>query len=129
MDNEPMTLGDLRSVLALAAPDLPVSYDQFGLCWEGLDSWRGIYAYPALGWRPYDAAKRDDATAGRLLALIDRALAGEVFTGYKGGEYTFSHASPVWVDNYGKANSTALIGAAVEPWGVVLKTAHVAEVM
>lgn len=120
-----MTLGELREVIARAHPDDDVIFDQFGLVWNGvLDSWRGVYAMPAIGWRhPLDLVDAQPNAARDLLQVIDQALAGERFTGYKGGEYTFDRDSPVHVDRYGESTGTALVGVRLWPGKVWLITA------
>lgn len=119
---EPMNLGTLRDTLVLVPRDAPICFDTFGLRWSGsLHSWRGIYAEPAIGWT--DGSARHLAAA--LIARIDSALAGEVFTGWKGGEYTYDRESPVWVDNAGEWTSTALVGVTVEHGYVYLRTARI----
>ena len=73
-----------------------------------LDSWRGVYAELTLvptGRRP----------AGELLAEARRVKAGEIRTGWKGGDYTYSGATPVWADERGECEYNALTGIAVVP--------------
>lgn len=118
-----VTLGELRDALASASPDAQVRFDQFGLLCRGLDSWRGVYALPAVGWCHRSAGHERPTVAG-LLARVDRALAGQVFVGWKGGNYTYGHPSPIWVDNPGEVSDTALVGVTVGESDVTLHTEH-----
>lgn len=114
-NRQPITLGALRDAIARANPAAEVRYDQFGLVWGGaLESWRGDYSQPALNWRRYDE-RPDHWRAGDMLKLIDEAIGGARFTGYKGGEYTFRRSSRIHVDRYGESTGTALVGVRIEP--------------
>lgn len=118
-----VTLGELRDALARAPSTAEVRYDVLNLYWHGFHSWRGSYDEPAIGWsgERYDARGKDyDVTAGALLALVDEALSGKEFTGYKGGEYRYHRASPVNVDNWGDYTCTQLVNVTVEETRVVL---------
>lgn len=120
---EPMTLGALRDALAAFKRDARVRFAAFCLVPTRLDSWRGIYAEPALGWKDGDV--NPAPTVGALLDDIDRALAGREFTGWKGGEYSYHRGSPVWIANSGDSGQTALV-AVDQPYGGAVWL-HVAE--
>jgi hypothetical protein len=83
-----MTLGSL--IAALEA--MPAGAEVSNL--RRLDSYRGYYSDLALehadGNRP----------AAELLAEC-RAAMGEVFHGYKGGEYVMGARTPMWIADYG----------------------------
>jgi hypothetical protein len=83
-----MTLGKLISALRAMPPDTQVA----NLCHP--HSYRGYYCDLAfvLGNRTRRAAE--------LLAECEAAM-GEVFTGYKGGEFVMGTLTPVWVASCG----------------------------
>lgn len=72
-----------------------------------LDSYRGYYeqlslvidrADPPRAWT--DNGWPSLANVGELRARLQAAL-GEVFEGYKGGDYTMHDGTPLWVAEYG----------------------------
>jgi len=94
-----MTLGQLVDVLEQQDPAALVRYAGAGL--EGqapseIASWRGSYADLALDHEP-----DTEITCRALLGVLQRAV-GREFTGYKGGDFTMSRETPVWVDNWGE---------------------------
>jgi hypothetical protein len=83
------------------------------------DSWRGIYAELAIGFS-FDGAYPELPDFIRMAELAVE----ETFDGYKGGEYTMSRDTPVWVANWGNSGSTAVIGVKDCGWQVVLETGY-----
>jgi hypothetical protein len=59
-----------------------------------LDSYRGYYEDLAIGY------SHEECTVGGLLQRLKNAV-GEVFEGYKGGEYQMNKNTAVWVADYG----------------------------
>jgi hypothetical protein len=45
-----MTIGDVLNSLKHAKPDIAVRFDFGGVSPTKIDSWRGVYAEPALGF-------------------------------------------------------------------------------
>lgn len=84
----------------------------------GLDSWRGVYAELALSF-----SFGDEMTLPDFLALTEAAV-GKTYEGYKGGDFTMTSETPVWVANYGNAGSTAITGVFDDGWQVVLMTGY-----
>lgn len=82
------------------------------------NSWRGIYAELAITFSLEGHISLRD-----FIALADGAD-GDTFTGYKGGEFTMTRETPVWVANYGNAGSTAVVGVYDDGYQVVLMTAY-----
>lgn len=58
------------------------------------DSYRGYYSDLAF-------ALRDGTRPASALLADCRAAMGQVFTGYKGGEYVMGALTPLWVAEYG----------------------------
>lgn len=84
-----------------------VRYDFEYLYPTKIDSWRGVYAELALNFED-SRSSRSELTVTEFLQLLKDAI-GKTFTGYKGGDFTMSRQTPVWVANYGNAGSTAVI--------------------
>lgn len=83
-----MTLGELIDRLESMPEDATI---------EGIGephSYRGYYSDVAL-----------ERTEGRIPAkvalIICQGAVGKIFMGYKGGEFTMCHDTPVWIANYG----------------------------
>lgn len=99
-----MTLGELRDALARCERKASVRLAPFGLWWQEIDSWRGIYAEPTIHYALDAYNRRGESqvvTVEKALSQIDAALAGREFYGYKGGSFVFDRSSPVHADNTG----------------------------
>lgn len=83
---EQMSLGDVIDTFMTLDPDMVI--DGIGV---GLDSYRGYYNQLAF--------PKGSATVSELLEDAKNAV-GDVFTGYKGGEYIMYRDTEVWVANY-----------------------------
>jgi len=98
-----MSLGELASTLA-ATPDLPVRVD-FGSGPVGvgdIGSYRGYYSDLAI-------EPGGDLSSHDLSKWLTAAV-GQTFVGYKGGDFTMSRMTPVWVSSYGDASGLAVTG-------------------
>ena len=98
-----MTLGKLIAVLESLPTDTPVAnlFD--------FDSYRGYYEDLAL------SLGEGTRQAGELLTDC-RECMGEVFCGYKGGEYMMGATTPLWVADYGRCGVKLM---AVNPDGTI----------
>ena len=83
-----MTLGKLMDRLAALPPETPIGISR-------PHSYRGYYSN--LSFEP----TKEPIPASDALALCKGAM-GEVFTGYKGGEFQMGRNTPVWIANYGE---------------------------
>lgn len=106
-------LGELIARLENMPGEQPIRVEFDGrLCNPGdVDSYRGYYSDLYID---YEGA--EERTTGDFLQNLREAV-GETFTGYKGGDYTMSRSTPVWVDYYGGASGIGVTG--VEVRGVV----------
>lgn len=91
-----MLLGDLKLFL-LTLPQDAVIRHGFG----EPRSYRGDYSECA-----FEPAER--VTVASMVAHVERALSGEVFEGYKGGEYTFNEVTPCYIEEWGEWNANAI---------------------
>ncbi len=97
-------------------PEVVFDFEYMGP--TGIDSWRGIYAELSL-WFEADARM----PLSKFITLLKNAV-GETYTGYKGGEYTMSRHTPVWVANYGNSGNTAVIEVVDAGYQVILITGY-----
>ena len=96
-----LTLGRLEELLSAAKPDSKVEIDGYGIS-DNVFCYRGYYSDLAIGYG--DGVKVED-----LLKSVRAALDGETFHGYKGGEYTMSKDTPLWLaSNYGDCSDLAI---------------------
>lgn len=105
---------------------LPVYFDFCDCLPTDIDSWRGSYEEPALGWEPSGYSKCRDAADPRtspseLIKRLEHSI-GPIYTGWKGGEYTFTLDSPLHIANRGDAQCTMIKAIAVEGWRIVIHT-------
>lgn len=93
-----LTLGELTLLVGQADDEKPVVFDDAEYMPTSLGSWRGSYSELAIR---YDETDLDAAlTAGKMHMLLDGAD-GQQYRGYKGGDFTMSSTTPVWVANRG----------------------------
>ena len=96
-----------------------VMFDFGNLHPSGIDSWRGIYAELALNYTEEGNAP----TVTEFLTSLKEAV-GKTYTGYKGGEFTMSRHTPVWVANYGNSGNTAVIEIINNGYVVIIITGY-----
>lgn len=119
-----MSLGQLIDALKGVSSsndkeDITVSFDFEYSRPTDFSSWRGVYAELALGF----AFDGDETTLDELIVRAERSV-GMTFDGYKGGGFTMTRDTPVWVANYGNSGSTAITGVYDDGWQVVLLTGY-----
>lgn len=83
-----MTLGTLIDTLAAMPPETEL--EGFGEA----HSYRGYYSDLAF-------EKMEGKTTAERALTMARGCMGEVFTGYKGGDYPMGRNTPVWLAEYG----------------------------
>lgn len=90
-----------------------------------LNSWRGIYAELALGYKLSGYDSNDEhfpnVTAESLLNELKSAL-NKSFEGWKGGDFIMGENTPVWVANPGNSGDTAIIDVIDDGWRLILIT-------
>lgn len=94
-----------------------VRFDFEYLAPTGICSWRGIYSEASLTF-----GESNGLNLEQLLGELKATINGKVFEGYKGGDYTFSKDTPVWVANYGNSGQTAVIDVYDNDYNVILHT-------
>lgn len=91
------------------------------------DSWRGSYEELSIEY-----TDEGDYDAMKLKEFITKAeeCIDKVFTGYKGGDFTMTRDTPLWVSKYGEANNTQVVGLHQETgangraYSVIIRTAY-----
>jgi hypothetical protein len=145
------TIGGLRAALADADPSAEVYIDNRPP--TALSSYRGYYDHIAIersgeeneataidepgepfnidlpGWGTYtpgstEVTIKSPATVGELVKALDLAV-GAAFEGYKGGQFTMSADSDLWVSEYGQCDRLRVSGVEVLPGRVDLVTKEV----
>lgn len=115
-----MTLGDLLSTLKRKDQDLDVTFDFVHLQPSGgVHSYRGYYEDLAIGYESGGECKVSD-----VVKWLEDAN-GQMFYGYKGGEYIMDDETVVWVANHNEAGGTAIVDVVDDSWRIVLKTSMV----
>lgn len=113
-----MNLQELTDALGRFDPAANVWLDFGGRPIE-LVSWRGVYSELSLDW---DADQFPPTPVAVLLTDCRAALAGKVFQGYKGGEFTMRPDTPVYADRWGDSNHQHLVGVVNHYGTAVLRT-------
>lgn len=116
-DNQPLTLGEFIGMLETRPADQRVSFDFGGLTPTKPDSYRGYYDHLAFGYG------EDAVTVADVLAWC-RAAVGKTYEGYKGGDFTMGLHTPLWVAEYGRSNSTAVLGLEPCDYWCVIRTGY-----
>lgn len=111
-----MRLGDIIDALEPVKSNVRIEFDFGGFEPTGLDSYRGYYSDLALSFGDEGMCVAD------LLAELKDAD-GNVFTGYKGGDYRMDRSTPVWVANYGNSHGVAVVAVEDQEWRIILRTA------
>lgn len=125
--NNQITIGELISLLEKRPADHWVCFDFGGFEPTSIDSYRGFYNQPALGFTGAmnyaDETGADRLTVGELLTRLREAV-GHVYEGWKGGDFMMREYSPLWVANPGRSTGTAIIGLAECDFQTVIATAY-----
>jgi len=122
-----MTIGQLLDELRKFDQKIAVTFD-FGHCYPtNIDSWRGSYDEPSIGWASDDGQIH---TVAMLINELEKSISsGSVYYGYNGGEYQYTKESPLHVDNKGICSNTGItsICEGKYGWRVVIHTRYESE--
>lgn len=112
-----MRLGDfIDALIAVADQSLPLVLRRGGGGVHGFMSYRGYYEDLAV------SPRTDPKTVGDVLKQARDAL-GEIFEGYKGGDFPMHKGSILWVACYGDCGEK-LVGVTLESNHVFVETAR-----
>ncbi len=116
-----MTLGELIDELKRCKPDGEVRFDFGWFHPTTLHSWRGIYSQCGIGYEK----EGDGPKAGEYAKYLESMVGGTMTGYYKGGSYTIHRECPVWAEEFGDGNHTAIVGVRELSYGyVILETRH-----
>lgn len=101
-------------------PDVTPLTEDNNTYWGGVQSYRGFYEHLAL-----DYTEGYGVLASDLCDLLTSAI-GKTFMGYKGGHFTMSTDTPLWVAQWGHSTGTFVRDATRYFDGdlIILNTAH-----
>lgn len=102
-----------------------VEFD-FGTAYPiGVSSWRGSYNELAVNYAlsGYDAEQFAHTNLEDFKKILKDAL-GKEFTGWKGGDFTMTESTPLWVANDGNSGNTGVVGILDEGYKVVILTQY-----
>ena len=112
-----MTLGELTKARERVPGETPVYFDLLQLVPTRFDSYRGFYDQLALGYAD-DGRK----TAEALLEQCRKAN-GQIFEGWKGGQYTMRDNTDLWISNRGHASGHRIVGLRFDhEWCATIET-------
>lgn len=119
-----MTIDAVLQELKAAKPDARVYFDFANCVPTTVNSWRGIYDEPALGWQPagYSGNVKEYPTAASLIRELERAIDGREYSGWKGGEYRYCGKHTLHIDNPGDSTNTEIVRVELDDWRVLLHT-------
>jgi hypothetical protein len=121
-DKGQLSLGMLIEAIEGCEKDVNVVYDFGYMCPTSIDSWRGSYSELALNYESFKSEDKE-LTRDRFIVMLKDAV-GKTFTGYKGGDFTMTEETPIWVANYGESCNTAVVGVHDAGWQIVILTAY-----
>lgn len=120
-----MTINEVLKSLQGANPDARV-YFAFCRCVPtNVNSWRGSYDEPALGWdvAGYRGSLNEYPTVKSLISELEKAIDGREYTGWKGGQYKYTCSHVLHVDNHGHCTNTEIQRIEVKEYEVIIHTA------
>lgn len=101
------TINEVLAVLKKADPKAPVYFAPLCVVPTSVDSWRGSYNEPALGWaEPGNGLYAP--TVEKLIKELEESISGKLYYGWKGGEYTFTGDDTLHIDNPGRCNNVEI---------------------
>lgn len=114
-----LTLGELILKLEPLEHNKTVRFDFEYAYPESIGSWRGSYDELSLRF----VFEGEAPTVASLLEKLNSAV-GATYQGYKGGEFSMSKHTPVWVANYGNSGNTAVIGVLDNGYSIIIETKY-----
>ncbi len=112
------TIGEVLDFLENECkPDDYVWFDFAGFQPTTVESWRGIYAEPALG---FEESTMDGVKVQQLVKELEDVINGKTFYGWKGGEFSYGLYDTLHIDNCGKCTNTEIRDLTRLSWGCVI---------
>ena len=120
-ENGALPIGEIIATLRACAPAAEVRFEPSGQPFGTVQSYRGFYRLPAA-----DAGDKPAKVEDVLIAL-EEAIDGREHYGYKGGEYVFNRAHPLFHANYGDTSGMAVTRITSDDEAVLLHCSQVYE--
>ena len=114
-----MTIEELLTALKRRDRNAFIYYDFCDCAPADVDSWRGAYSLPAIGWRPPGKTVTVATVMRELINSISR-----FHSGWKGGTYRFTADQPLHVDNVGESTCTMVVDVVDRRSEVIICTAR-----
>ena len=118
------TIGYVINKLKEAPQHAYVYFDFPYMTPKGINSWRGTYNEAALSFVSVEAYSEDATTVKQLLKILEDAIDGEVFIGWKGGEYQYDCNTKLHVDNPGCSFGTEIKRITFNNYMVIIHTEY-----
>lgn len=130
-DSDQLTLGEMilkmEAICEKKKEDQPTVVFDFEYAFPvGIGSWRGAYVELALSFDLNGHGRESDKNpmkAEEFLKLL-RDTVGKTFEGYKGGDFTMTKHTPVWVANNGNVGNTAVIEIIDHDYEIIIMTGY-----
>ncbi len=109
-----LTLGKLISALEKADPSAMVVFDWNAKSPNYPNSYRGYYSDLSFHW------KDEPVTVAEFLGVCREAL-GQIFGGYKGGDFVMDANTPLWAAGYGDCGRAIVAITGENPLALITK--------
>lgn len=119
------TIKEVLFILKSAKKDIRVYFDFCRCVPTTVNSSRGYYDEPALGWGPsgHSGIPKKYPTVADLIFELEKAVKkGQIYTGWKGGKYTYTVDSPLHIDNPGDWSETEIVEIEYDGFEVIIHT-------
>lgn len=130
-DNEQLSLGELidklKDCIDINKDNKKVVFDFEYAFPTGLNIWRGSYSELSINYsfngydNDYHYNDKEPLEINEFIKLCQESI-GKVYHGWKGGEYTMTEDTPLWVANSGNSGNTAVIDIFDNGYEVVIIT-------
>ncbi len=120
-----MTIKEILNALDEAKPELRVIFSFCRCIPTTVDSWRGSYSEPAIGWEPTGYSGNRPAIQYPTVETFKKELKDsldKIYGGWKGGEYSYDEDSILHVDNSGDCTNTEITRVEIGDFEVILHT-------
>ena len=122
-----MTICEILKELRRCKPTANVYFDFCGCAPTDVDSSRGSYDKPAIGWMAtgYSGSVSSDSypTVESLIGQLEAAIQPwREYSGWKGGEYSYTEDDVLYVDNTGDWSGTVIVRVEDRDYEVFLHT-------
>lgn len=112
-----MKIGKIKQKLNDVDGDISIEFDFCRFAPTTINSYRGYYNQPAIGWGDRCNGKVKD-----FLDQLNECTSGKVYQGYKGGDYTYDDDDELYVANWGHSHDVIISHISISDYEVILHT-------